>query len=76
MGNKSSGSQGPKLNHVPLTPVTHAKVVDIFRQIDVDGSKSIDKEETIKWWNQNFARVNTAALFDTVDINNDGEISE
>jgi Ca2+-binding EF-hand superfamily protein len=78
MGNKSSRQQSGHtgLQHTPLSPETSNKALEIFRQIDVDGSKTIDKNETIKWWNQNFAKVNTAALFDTVDVNNDGEISE
>jgi Ca2+-binding EF-hand superfamily protein len=78
MGNKSSrgGPGHTQLNHVSLSSQTHAKALEIFRQIDVDGSKTIDKNETIVWWNQNFAKVNTSALFETVDINNDGEISE
>lgn len=42
--------------------------------IDVDGSKTIDKEETLKFWSSSFARLNTNELFSQVDKNNDGTI--
>jgi Ca2+-binding EF-hand superfamily protein len=42
--------------------------------IDVDGSKSIDKSETIKFWGKNFPKLNSAELFEQVDKNNDGTI--
>ena len=78
MGNKSGkgGTAEQSRPTKPLSPELQEKVVRIFKEIDIDKSGTIDKEETIKWWNQNFARINTNALFDTVDINNDGEISE
>jgi len=34
----------------------------------VDGSKSIDKAETDKFWKAKFGKVNTAALFNAVDF--------
>lgn len=42
----------------------------------MDGNKSIDKEETLKFWKSNFAKINTDELFKNVDIDNNGEISE
>ena len=33
-----------------LSPEMHARVLNVFRQIDTDGSKSIDKAETLKFW--------------------------
>jgi len=42
--------------------------------IDVDGSKTIDKEETLKFWSKNFPKLNSNELFDQVDKNNDGSI--
>ncbi len=51
--------------------------------MDVDGSKSIDKSETLKYWyephncrNSNFAKINTEELFAAVDKDNNGSISE
>lgn len=42
--------------------------------IDVDGSKTIDRAETLKFWSKNFPGLNTNELFDQVDKNNDGSI--
>lgn len=42
--------------------------------IDVDGSKTIDREETLKFWSKNFPKLNSNELFDQVDKNNDGSI--
>lgn len=44
--------------------------------MDVDGSKSIDRTETLKYWNSNFAKLNTEELFAAVDKDNNGSISE
>jgi Ca2+-binding EF-hand superfamily protein len=46
----------------------------LFNIIDVDGSKTIDREETLKFWSKNFPKLNSNELFDQVDINNDGSI--
>ncbi|EGR33024.1 hypothetical protein IMG5_063650 [Ichthyophthirius multifiliis] len=59
-----------------LSPKLRDKVLRIFRKIDVDGSKSIDKEETAKYWKSNFAKLNTNALFKTVDFDGSGSITE
>ena len=40
MGNKESG----------LSDNLYRRVYEIFSKIDVDGSKTIDKEETLKYW--------------------------
>jgi Ca2+-binding EF-hand superfamily protein len=46
----------------------------LFSLIDVDGSKTIDREETLKFWSTSFAKLNTQELFSQVDKNNDGTI--
>ena len=33
-----------------LSPELEQKVLGVFRKMDVDGSKSIDKGETVKFW--------------------------
>ena len=71
MGN--SDSKGKELK---ISPIVREKALKIFSEIDVDGSKTIDKEETIKWWATNFSRVNTVAMFDAVDVDGDGAITE
>lgn len=44
--------------------------------MDKDGSKSIDKEETKKYWQKNFAKLNTEEMFAAVDTDNSGTITE
>lgn len=46
----------------------------LFNLIDTDGSKTIDREETLKFWAKNFPKLNSNELFDQVDKNNDGAI--
>jgi hypothetical protein len=41
---------------------------------DEDGSKTIEKEEAIKFWGSNFAKINAAEFFKTVDVNDDGHV--
>ena len=50
------------------------RVRAIFSKIDVDGSNTIDKEETLKYWKANFAKVQTEELFKAVDIDGNGTI--
>ena len=46
----------------------------MFNLIDTDGSNTIDKNETLEFWSNNYAKVNSRELFSQVDKNNDGEI--
>jgi Ca2+-binding EF-hand superfamily protein len=50
------------------------KALKFFNMIDVDGSKTIDREETLKFWGKNFPKLNTQELFSQVDRNGDGSI--
>ena len=50
------------------------KVRKLFSMIDVDDSKTIDREETLKFWSKGFAKINSKVLFEQVDKNNDGTI--
>ena len=50
------------------------KVMKLFAMIDVDGSKTIDRDETLKFWSKNFPKLNSNELFDQVDKNDDGSI--
>ena len=43
------------------------KVDKLFRLIDIDDSKTIDRDETLKFWSSNFAKINSSVLFDQVD---------
>ena len=50
------------------------KVDKLFRLIDVDDSKTINRDRTFKFWPSNFAKINSRVLFDQFDENNDGSI--
>lgn len=67
---------GPKSSRpaASLSEETRQLAISIFSEIDTDGSRTIDKEETIRWWNNNFARINAKAMFDAVDADHNGEI--
>ena len=58
----------------PLPRKLQEKVETLFKLIDVDNSKTIDRDETLKFWSSNFAKINSSVLFDQVDKNNDGSI--
>lgn len=49
-------------------------MLELFKLIDTDNSKTIDRDETLKFWAKNFAKLNSNELFDQVDKNNDGSI--
>ena len=57
-----------------LPPKLKEKVDKLFKLIDIDDSKTIDRDETLKFWSSNFAKINSSVLFDQVDKNNDGSI--
>ncbi len=46
----------------------------IFKEIDSDHSNTIDKEEALSFWKNKFAKLQAEALFNSVDVNNDGHI--
>ena len=79
MGKKQSKNQVInflKINLFQLPDSLKEKVLKLFSLIDTDGSKTIDKQETLKFWSSSFAKLNTQELFDSVDKNNDGAIQE
>ena len=57
-----------------MPPKLEEKVRKLFSLIDVDNSKTIDREETLKFWSKGFAKINSTCLFEQVDKNNDGTI--
>ena len=57
-----------------MPPKLEEKVKQLFSLIDVDDSKTIDREETLKFWSKGFAKINSTCLFEQVDKNNDGTI--
>ena len=57
-----------------MPPKLEEKVRQLFSLIDIDDSKTIDREETLKFWSKGFAKINSTCLFEQVDKNNDGTI--
>ena len=47
---------------------------DTFALFDVDGSKTIDKHEAVNHWKGSFGKISAMEFFNSVDVNNDGEI--
>ena len=81
MGNKNESAKMVKNIYIiikniilQLPPKLETKVRKLFSMIDVDDSKTIDREETLKFWSKGFAKINSSVLFDQVDKNNDGTI--
>ena len=50
-----------------LSEETKNLAIEIFRLMDTDGNKSIDMQETLKFWHKNFAKINARAMFEAVD---------
>jgi Ca2+-binding EF-hand superfamily protein len=70
------GPKNSKASEQIISAAVKAKALQIFGEIDINGSKTIDREETERWWATNFARINTMAMFEAVDVDNDGAITE
>lgn len=49
-------------------------VDEVFKVFDIDDSKTIEKEDAIKHWSRNFAKISAKEFFNTVDYNHDGQI--
>ena len=64
----------PSVTSVKLDPKLHALAEQIFKEMDLNGDGMVNKAETMKWWGS-FAKVNTRAMFESVDFDSSGEIS-
>ena len=73
MGNKTN--KGKKESHGMPEDLKN-KALELFNKIDTDRSGAIDREETLKFWGKNFAKVNTQELFQSVDKDNSGTIEQ
>ncbi|KAM3129067.1 hypothetical protein pb186bvf_018845 [Paramecium bursaria] len=51
------------------------KAIAIFQKIDVSRTGKINRDTTLKFWQSNFAKLNTEALFKQVDFQSKGEIT-
>lgn len=60
---------------VALSPQLLEKVQELFKRIDDDGNGTITKEEAMKFWGKNWAKVNAQAMFNEVDQNGEEAIT-
>ena len=51
------------------------KLKAFFTKMDFDGDGSVTKEEAIKFWGKNFAKVNAQSMFNEVDEDGDGSVT-
>jgi Ca2+-binding EF-hand superfamily protein len=65
------GSCVPKSS---LSPEIKKLAVDVFKEMDTDGNKCIDINETLKFWKNNYAKINTQAMFGAVDEDKNQQI--
>lgn len=55
-----------------MSLTTLIKVQEAFDSFDVDRSKSIDKAEAIKHWQNGFGKISANEFFNAVDLDKDG----
>lgn len=67
MGNKQTG-------RAQLSERSRQLAEEIFKEIDIDGNLTIDMQETARWWDRNFAVLNSRAMFENVDQDRNGRI--
>jgi len=56
-----------KKEEIALKPSLEQMLKSFFDKMDLDGDGSVTKEEAVKFWGTNFAKVNATAMFNEVD---------
>jgi len=64
-----------KTEEVAIKPELEQMLKTFFTKMDIDGDGSVTKEEAIKFWGKNFAKVNAQAMFNEVDEDGNGSVS-
>ena len=74
--------KGEELNHeyvkkddVELKPELVEMLKKFFDKMDSDSDGSVTKEEAIKFWGKNFAKVNATSMFNEVDEDGNGSVT-
>jgi len=65
-----------KKSEVELPDEVQESVSNFFQKMDQNGDGKIEREEAVAFWSSNFAKINAAAMFNEVDEDQDGSISE
>eukprot|EP00931_Biecheleriopsis_adriatica_P038770 TRINITY_DN22167_c0_g2_i1.p1 TRINITY_DN22167_c0_g2~~TRINITY_DN22167_c0_g2_i1.p1 ORF type:complete len:129 (+),score=36.33 TRINITY_DN22167_c0_g2_i1:66-452(+) len=72
---RSASSRSVSKN-LPLAEQTKKRLEGIFKKMDQDGDNAITRDEAIKFWGGNFAKVNAMAMFKEVDSDISGVITK
>lgn len=74
----ASNKMGCNMSKPRILEMSHEArelAIETFRNIDINHSNTIDKQETSRWWQDcKFANLTSKAMFDSVDIDQNGEI--
>ncbi|CAD8203760.1 unnamed protein product [Paramecium pentaurelia] len=60
----------------PFSKKLRSKAIFIFNKLDIKGNRTIDKEGTAHFWKSNYAQLNIEALFEVLDFDKRGDITE
>jgi len=82
MGANAAAVKGEELDReyvkkedVALKPELETMLKTFFDKMDIDGDGSVTKEEAVKFWGKNFAKVNAQSMFNEVDEDGNGSVS-
>ena len=64
-----------KKDDVELKPELAKMLKTFFDKMDIDGDGSVTKDEAIKFWGKNFAKVNANSMFNEVDEDGNGSVT-
>jgi len=59
-----------------LSDALKETVEKLFDAMDANKDGKLVKEEAIKFWDKNFAKINAGAMFNEVDVDKNGEVSK
>ena len=63
-----------KSEDVKLSEDLSKALKELFDKMDIDKDGSVTKDEAIKFWGKNFAKVNATAMFNEVDEDGNGSV--
>lgn len=64
-----------KKDDVTLKPELEKMLKTFFDKLDIDGDGSVTKDEAVKFWGKNFAKVNANSMFNEVDEDGNGSVT-
>jgi hypothetical protein len=59
-----------------LTPDLKRLAIEVFEEIDEDKNQLISPKESLKFWSNNFAKLNTQEFFKSVDKKHNQQIDQ